>query len=254
MTGERARSGLSSALALLTVVGGPAAPSPAAAPWYPAVGALLGATLGVAWWGLDRVLPAFVGGAVVLCLDLALTGLLHADGLVDAADGLLPHLERARRLEVMREPATGAFGVTAALGVYAMRLAALASYRPAHAWTAVLLLGGMWAASRALMTWAISRLAYARPAGGLGALYGGSTGGGGRRGALVAAGAWVVALAALLAWDRTAGAPVLLAVLVGGGAVLALAVRRLGGYTGDVLGAAGVVGETLGLVVAVARW
>jgi cobalamin synthase len=37
-------------------------------------------------------------------------------------------------------------------------------------------------------------------------------------------------------------------------AVVALAVRRLGGYTGDVLGAAGVVAETVGLVVAAARW
>jgi cobalamin synthase len=36
--------------------------------------------------------------------------------------------------------------------------------------------------------------------------------------------------------------------------VLVLAVRRLGGVTGDVLGAAGVVGETVGLVVAAARW
>ena len=37
-------------------------------------------------------------------------------------------------------------------------------------------------------------------------------------------------------------------------AVVALAVRRVGGYTGDVLGAAGVVAETVGLLVAAARW
>jgi adenosylcobinamide-GDP ribazoletransferase len=42
--------------------------------------------------------------------------------------------------------------------------------------------------------------------------------------------------------------------LAGFGAVLALAWRRLGGYTGDVLGAAGVVAETVGLLVAAARW
>jgi cobalamin synthase len=42
--------------------------------------------------------------------------------------------------------------------------------------------------------------------------------------------------------------------VAGFAAVALLAVRRLGGYTGDVLGAAGVVAETLGLVVAAARW
>ena len=45
------------------------------------------------------------------------------------------------------------------------------------------------------------------------------------------------------------GAEVLAMVLV-----LALAQRRIGGFTGDVLGAAGVVGETVGLLVLAARW
>jgi cobalamin synthase len=42
--------------------------------------------------------------------------------------------------------------------------------------------------------------------------------------------------------------------LAGFGAVVAFAWRRLGGYTGDVLGAAGLIAETVGLVVAAARW
>jgi adenosylcobinamide-GDP ribazoletransferase len=46
----------------------------------------------------------------------------------------------------------------------------------------------------------------------------------------------------------------LVGVVVGAGAVLLLAHRRIGGVTGDVLGAAGLVGETLGLVLASARW
>jgi len=41
---------------------------------------------------------------------------------------------------------------------------------------------------------------------------------------------------------------------VGFMAVVGLAWRRLGGYTGDVLGAAGVVAETVGLLVAAAKW
>jgi adenosylcobinamide-GDP ribazoletransferase len=42
--------------------------------------------------------------------------------------------------------------------------------------------------------------------------------------------------------------------LVGFGAVVVLAKRRIGGFTGDVLGAAGVVGETFGLLMLAARW
>jgi cobalamin synthase len=44
------------------------------------------------------------------------------------------------------------------------------------------------------------------------------------------------------------------ALVVGSGAVVLLAQSRLGGFTGDVLGAAGLVGETCGLVLAAARW
>ena len=61
----------------------------------------------------------------------------------------------------------------------------------------------------------------------------------------------VVVVATLGGWAGVAAATALVA---GFAAVVALAVRRLGGYTGDVLGAAGVVAETVGLVVAAARW
>jgi adenosylcobinamide-GDP ribazoletransferase len=55
-------------------------------------------------------------------------------------------------------------------------------------------------------------------------------------------------------WRPAAGAAAGAAALVAAGAVVVLARRRLGGYTGDVLGACGVVAETAGLIVAAARW
>jgi cobalamin synthase len=61
-----------------------------------------------------------------------------------------------------------------------------------------------------------------------------------------------VSLGALAGGRRTeiaVGASILAGVLV-----LLLAKRRLGGYTGDVLGAAGIIGETVGLLVAAAKW
>src|SRR5690349_4062880 len=95
--------------------------------WFPVVGALIGALLGGVWWIAERLWPVSVAAALVIAADLALTGMLHYDGLIDSADGLLPHLTRERRLEVMREPDIGAYGVTVTVVVVALRFAALAS-------------------------------------------------------------------------------------------------------------------------------
>jgi adenosylcobinamide-GDP ribazoletransferase len=61
-------------------------------------------------------------------------------------------------------------------------------------------------------------------------------------------------VAMLVAWRPVPGAVSLMSATLAGAAVLLLAVRRVGGFTGDVLGASGVVGETVGLLVAAARW
>jgi cobalamin synthase len=58
----------------------------------------------------------------------------------------------------------------------------------------------------------------------------------------------------LLAWRPAAGAASLALATLAAGGVLLLAWRQLGGFTGDVLGASGLVGETVGLLVAAARW
>jgi cobalamin synthase len=58
----------------------------------------------------------------------------------------------------------------------------------------------------------------------------------------------------ILAWRPGAGAASLASAVLAAGAVFLLAWRRLGGFTGDVLGASGMVAETVGLLVAAARW
>jgi adenosylcobinamide-GDP ribazoletransferase len=249
--------GARGALGLLTVLGGSAPATAASVPWYPAVGAGLGSVLGVMWWGLDEVLPPFVGAGVVVAADLALTGMLHFDGWIDAADGLLAHLDRERRLAVMAEPQVGAFGITAAACLLALRVAALGSIRPPSLAKRVLLLGALWAASRATMALATLHLPYARRSGMVSAY------GAGPRARAVpttplhsfsSVVAVALSAAALLGWHLKAAPAVLAGELAASGAVLALARRKLGGYTGDVLGAAGVAAETAGLVVAAAKW
>lgn len=232
------------ALGFLTVLGPARAPGRWTLWWFPVVGAALGAALGALWWGAEQLWPPLVVAAVVVVADLVLTGLLHADGLADTADGLLPHLERERRLEVMRDPRTGAFGVAAVGGALLLRWAALASMAAEP-----LLLVALWAASRSVMAAATGLLPYARTAG-LASAFAEAR----PRGAPLIALAVVPAAGVAAAATGAGGAVAVVAGVVAGSGVLVLAARRIGGYTGDVLGACGIVVETVGLVVAGARW
>ncbi|QXC59197.1 adenosylcobinamide-GDP ribazoletransferase [Aquihabitans sp. G128] len=231
------------ALAFLTVAGAGATPDGRTMRWFPLAGALVGLVVGGSWWLAAEAFPPLLAGAIVVAVDLAVTGLLHVDGLADSADGLLPHLPRERRLEVMADPTAGAFAVAAVAGVLVLRAAALGS-RPVD----VGLIVGIWCASRSTMALVALTRPYARP-GGLASSFLGD------RLAPGLAAAGIVAGAALAtATDGRAGLAAVVALLVGAALVVALAQRRLGGFTGDVLGALGVVGETLALVVAAAKW
>lgn len=232
-----------SALAFLTPFGRATEPDRRTLDWFPLIGAMLGVALGAAWWASERIWPPAVAAALVVALDLGLTGLLHVDGLADSADGLLPGLTPQRRLAVMRDPAVGAFGLATVVAVLLLRFVALAAMAPS-----VFLLAGIWCGSRTAMAVGARALPYARADGGLASAL---TGADWRPVALY--GATGAVLLGVLADRRGAELSVALA-LVAGAAVLALAYRRIGGFTGDVLGAAGVVGETVALVVAAARW
>jgi adenosylcobinamide-GDP ribazoletransferase len=229
------------ALAFLTVVGRGTETGPRAVPWFPVVGALVGGAVGAVWWGADHWWPPAVAGALAVATDLALTGLLHLDGLADTADGLLAPMDREKRMAVMSRPDVGAFAVGVVGTVLPLRVAALASMAPR-----VALVAALWCASRTIMAVAATALPPARP-GGMAATF---------RAASPTVPAVVgLALCLVLAVpDPARTAAAVLGVAVGAAAVLALARRRIGGVTGDVLGAAGLVGETVGLIVAAANW
>src|SRR4051794_18573678 len=82
-----------------------------AAGWFPVVGLLLGLVLSAAQWLLLRLFPPLLAGGLAVALWAALTGGLHLDGLADCGDGLLAAATPERRLEIMRDPRLGAFGV-----------------------------------------------------------------------------------------------------------------------------------------------
>jgi adenosylcobinamide-GDP ribazoletransferase len=236
-------SGFRSALSFLTPLGGGRPPGPSTLDWFPAAGFVLGVALGGIWWLSGEIWPAGLAAAILVAADLVLTGMLHFDGVVDAADGLLPHLERARRLEVMSSPEAGAFGLAAGGCVLLLRWAAAASVRPA-----LLLIAGLWTLSRTSMAVIARTTPYARPAGGLASAFEGPL----RKAPLIAGG--IVAAGLLFAWRPLQGLAVAATTVVVAAGVVAVARRRIGGFTGDVLGALGVLGETAGLAVAAARF
>jgi adenosylcobinamide-GDP ribazoletransferase len=261
--GARRAIGARSALGFLTVLGGAAPLTPRALGWFGPVGLVVGGLVGVAWWAASQGLPAAVAAGQAVVVDLAVSGLIHVDGLADTADGLLPPLERSRRLEVMRQPDVGAFGVTAVVVVLGLRGAALAALAADARWTTILLIAGLWATSRAMMALILVTVAPARPDG-LAAAFRhpgppadprlraqppGRAGPDWRRLPAGLLGLALGATALALGWGWP-GLVVGAAGLAPGAALVALAHRRLGGCTGDVLGAVGLVVETGGLVMA----
>jgi adenosylcobinamide-GDP ribazoletransferase len=237
---------LRSALAFLTIAGGAAAPDRRSPAWFAPVGALAGLAVGGAWWLADIAFSPLVAAVLAVAADAVVTGALHLDGLADTADGVLPPLPRERRLAVMKAPDVGAFGVAALVLALSLRVAAFAALAP-DPWLVV----GVWAAARGAMAVTMAVVPYARPGGGLASAFGG-----GARGSVVAAAVGVVVAGGVVVASAgwVAGTAAFAALVMGFAGVVALARRRLGGFTGDVLGAAGVVAETAALVVASARW
>jgi adenosylcobinamide-GDP ribazoletransferase len=212
----------------------------------PAVGALLGLVIGLVVYLLAALhAPALVLGGLAVGLGAALTRGLHLDGLADTVDGLGSYTAPPQTLAIMRSPEVGPFGVVAIVVAIVLQAGAFAAIaaRPVLALLAATVAG--LATGRLAVTWACRRgMAAARPDG-LGALVVGTT-----RALDLGLGLLGVMLVALLAVPgRPWQGP--LAVLAGLGATVLVhrhAVRRVGGTTGDVLGALVEIGQTVALV------
>ena len=95
--------------------------------WYPLVGLVIGMLTWLAWNGANLVFPVWVTGVITLVVWVVLTGGLHLDGLADCCDGLLASASIERRLEIMKDPHMGTFGVVGLILVLLLKAAALSS-------------------------------------------------------------------------------------------------------------------------------
>ena len=95
--------------------------------YYPVVGLLLGLLLIGLERGCREVFPIILTAAVLLVALIVGTRGLHLDGLMDVCDGLFGGYTRERRLEIMRDPRVGAFGMAGAASVLLLKYSALVS-------------------------------------------------------------------------------------------------------------------------------
>jgi adenosylcobinamide-GDP ribazoletransferase len=205
------------------------------------IGAAGGAVLAAGLW---LGLPPLVAALWSLGATLLLTGGFHEDGLADTADGFGGGRDRARKLEIMRDSRIGSYGVLALVLVLSLRAATLAAL-PASPATLLAATATAAALGRGATLGLLRLLPPARRDGVAAGL------GRPKTAPLLAGLVLAILPAVLLLPPATAAAAVLgtgLATLL----LARLAWRQIGGQTGDVLGAAAVLGECVALTAVVA--
>lgn len=191
--------------------------------WYPFVGLVIGVTTWLAWRGATLLFPPFVAAILALFVWVLLTGGLHLDGLADCCDGLFVSAVPERRLEVMKDPHIGTFGVVGLILILLLKTAALSTLTSTSGF------GILLAASLARWCILIAGMFPLARTSGMGADFAAGL----RRGFTLWGALIPLALAIFLG---TRGIAASLAGVGAAGLVLWLAKSRIGGVTGDVFG------------------
>lgn len=210
--------------------------------WYAVIGLLIGLTMAL----LDQVLCTLLPGtllpsALMVVALIGVSGGLHIDGVADSADAFMSSRERDTMLTIMKDSRVGAMGALTIAGLLLLKFAALASLA-GDARSAVILLTPL--GGRVALVLPLVSLPYARP-GGLASLTHQQAEP--RHAWLAVSLLLVTALLALDAHGLSIAALVLAATLLFG----RYCRGKIGGFTGDTLGATCELAELVTLVAAV---
>lgn len=230
------------ALAFLTRLPVPLPKDPdlSRAAWaFPLVGLLVGGAAAGIRAAADQALPPLPATLLAIAVAVLITGALHEDGLADVADATGAHVDRARRLEILKDPRVGAFGATALILALVLVATSVAALDTTEAVKTLIV-------AHVLARWAIlpvSKLLRPAKPGGAGSLL--------RVRPAALAAATLIAAALTLA----AGAwPALVAAPATAAATAAFLQKTLGGITGDGYGATAKLTEVVVCVTLVAFW
>ncbi len=226
---------------------------------FPLIGAFLGLVAGAFGWVAIQFLPSMVVGALVLALLLWMTGLHHMDGLLDFGDGIMVHGTPERKIAVMHDQLTGAGAIGLTLMTYMVtcfciclfrwQLLGLAVFMVPLVFPAVIVVELCAKLSMVVAAWEGKAVHEGMNTSFLQHMHGS---GGNLR--LIAALALSLAVAVPLLW--VAGVFAVLAAVITGLVMVALAHRNFNGVTGDVFGATNELTRMVCVVVllAVVAW
>ena len=210
---------------------------------YPLVGVVVGLLAGCAGWVTMALgLPATAAALFVMLAGVLITGAMHEDGLADCADGFWGGWTRARRLEIMKDSQIGTYGVVALVLGLGLKWVAITAILSTGVYFAALVCAAL--VSRSAMVAVMYALPSARLAG-----LSSTTGCPPKNAALIALGFGVIGT--VVAMPAVAVSILVMAT----GATLAVALiakSKIGGQTGDVLGATQQVVETAILLTCLA--
>jgi adenosylcobinamide-GDP ribazoletransferase len=225
--------------------GGPRWPLADVLPVLPFVGAGVGLAAGLVFAVVRGVSgPGWLAAALAVAASVLITRALHEDGLADTADGLGPHgIETSRRLEIMRDSRNGTFGVLALALSVLIKVACLAQFGGG---TGLAVLIAAHAMSRAVLAYPLLAFSPVRNDG-LGVMTGKPSD----------TDVWLaIGIGAVIAFVLLVGKGFFVAILAPLAVIAAtwFAARwiagKIGGYTGDTLGAIEQKAELVFLVVA----
>ena len=194
----------------------------------PLVGLLVGAILAAVHYLAGLTGKPLIAPLLTVAAGIVVTGGLHLDGLADTCDGIFSNREREGMLEIMRDSRIGTNGTLALIMALLSKAALLSLLDPAGAWRIILV---MPVPARMAIAWSAGFSRYARSGGGLGkALIDGA----GIRHAVMAT---FLSTLVVLFFLHEKGIAGIIAVVVCTMALTVYAGKKLGGITGDVLGA-----------------
>jgi adenosylcobinamide-GDP ribazoletransferase len=222
------------------------------APAVPIAGALIAATGSVVLLASRAVgLPVLPGAVLAVAATVLATGAMHEDAIADLADGFGGAKSVEAKLDIMKDPRLGSFGA-AALGLSLLLKVALVAglTEGGGAWTAALVLAGGGAVARVAGLWPLVALQAAR-SDGAGAAAGALSLSSWRIGAVL--GGVIGVLSAGPAVGLVFAGLALVAGFLAAWMLTRIAERQIGGYTGDVCGAATALAELAFLAAVLAR-